>query len=122
MDVIAVAEGIRQKFKNLLPSMNERVRRHWAATEAMALARGGISVVAAATGMSRNTIRAGIGELKQRRDSHTSLPLSRIRRPGGGGKPLKQTAPHLAAGVGRTGGPGNAGRSDVAVAMDAQEH
>ena len=95
MDVIAVAEGIRQKFKNLLPSMNERVRRHWAATEAMALARGGISVVAAATGMSRNTIRAGIGELKQRRDSHTSLPLSRIRRPGGGGKPLKQTDPTL---------------------------
>ena len=95
MDVISVAEGIRQKFKSLLPSMNERVRRHWAAAEAMALARGGISVVAAATGMSRNTIRVGIGELKEQRDSHASLPFSRIRRRGGGGKPLEETDPTL---------------------------
>jgi hypothetical protein len=95
MDVIAVAEGIRQKFKRLRPSMNERVRRHWAASEAMALARGGISVVARATGMSRNTIRVGIGELKERGDWATALPLSRIRRPGGGGKPLEETDPTL---------------------------
>jgi hypothetical protein len=75
--------------------MNERVRRHWAAAEAMALSRGGISIVARATGMSRNTIRVGIGELKERGDSPTTLPLSRIRRPGGGGKPLEQTDPTL---------------------------
>jgi len=42
--------------------MDERVRRQWAATEEVALARGGISVVARATGMSRNTIRAVIRE------------------------------------------------------------
>jgi hypothetical protein len=95
MDVISVAEGIRQKFKRLRPSMNERVRRHWAATEAMALPRGGISVVARATGMSRNTIRVGIRELNERGDSAARLPSWRIRRPGGGGKPLAQTDPAL---------------------------
>ena len=95
MDVISVAEGIRQKFNCLRPSMNERVRRHWAAAEAMALARGGISIVARATGMSRNTIRVGIGELKERGNSAATSPPSRIRRPGGGGKPLEQTDPTL---------------------------
>jgi hypothetical protein len=71
--------------------MNERVRRHWAAAEAMVLARGGISVVSRATGMSRNTIRVGIAELNERGDSDRPSLDSRIRRPGGGGKPLKET-------------------------------
>ena len=53
------------------------------AAEALALARGGISVVARATGMSRNTIRVGIGELNKRGDWDTTLPLARVGRPGG---------------------------------------
>ena len=95
MDVISLAEGIRQKFKRLRPSLNERVRRHWAATEAMALARGGICVVARATGTSRNTIRAGITELNERGGGEMALPPQRVRRPGGGGKPLGLTDPTL---------------------------
>jgi DNA-binding phage protein len=95
MDAIAVAEGIRRKFKSLLPSMNERVRRHWAASEAMALPRGGISAVARATGMSRNTIRVGMAELKERGDSDRPLPETRIRRSGGGGKSVEELDPTL---------------------------
>jgi hypothetical protein len=40
--------------------MDERMRRQWAAAEAMELAWGGISCVAKATGISRTTILAGI--------------------------------------------------------------
>ena len=50
------------KFKALESELDERSRRRWAATEALALGRGGISAVAKATGMSRRTIRAGIRE------------------------------------------------------------
>ena len=95
MDSIAVAEGIRRKFKSLRPSMDERVRRHWAASEALALPRGGISIVARATSMSRNTIRVGMAELKARGDSDVPLPETRIRRPGGGGKSVEELDPTL---------------------------
>lgn len=90
-----VAEGIRRKFVALDPVMDERVRRQWAASEAIALARGGISTVSRATGMSRNTIRAGIGELKEREHESEKPPGQRVRRPGGGSKPLTQTDPEL---------------------------
>jgi transposase-like protein len=75
--------------------MDERVRRQWAAAEAVALGRGGISAVAKATGMSRATIRVGMRELRERDGAGPSLPTGRVRRPGGGGKPLTQTDPTI---------------------------
>jgi DNA-binding phage protein len=92
-----VAERIRIKFNALSPVMDERVRRQWAATEAMALARGGISLVARATGMSRNTIRAGILELDQRQEAGVPPVTGRVRRSGGGRKPLTKSDLTLAA-------------------------
>jgi hypothetical protein len=90
-----VAERIRQKFVALDPVMDERVRRQWAASESIALARGGISVVARATGLSRNTIRIGILELKERKNRPAAVPDRRVRRRGGGSKPITQTDPQL---------------------------
>ncbi len=90
-----VAEGIRRKFVALDPVMDERVRRQWAASEAVVLGRGGISVVARASGLSRNTIRAGIGELKGRENRSAAPRDQRIRRRGGGSKRLTQTDPQL---------------------------
>ena len=55
------------KFEALRPVLNERARRRWASTEALAFGRGGISAVAGATGLSRKTIRAGIHEMRLRR-------------------------------------------------------
>ena len=95
MHDILTEQRIHQKFCSLLPSMNERVRRHWAAAEATALGRGGIALVARATGLSRTTIRAGIRQLKAQRDSADLLPLSRVRRVGGGPKPIEETDPTL---------------------------
>jgi len=74
--------------------MNERMRRHWAAAEAMELAWGGISCVATATGLSRTTILAGIRELRTQESSDT-VPCSSIRRPGAGRKPLLENDPEL---------------------------
>ena len=92
----SVAEWIRRKFDSLDPVMDERVRRQWAASEAISLAWGGISAVAMGTGMSRSTIRAGIRELREREQAGgAAVPSTRVRRPGGGGKPLVQTDPAI---------------------------
>jgi hypothetical protein len=90
-----VVERIRRKFTSLSPVMNERVRRQWAAAEAIAWTRGGISAVARATGMSRNTIRVGIRELSERDQAGTALSPVCVRRAGGGSKPLVQTDPAM---------------------------
>src|SRR5262245_43536646 len=70
--------------------MDERLRRRWAATEALALGHGGITAVAAATGLARNTIHAGILELRT-----PAQDDGRVRRPGAGRKPLTATDPGL---------------------------
>jgi hypothetical protein len=90
----AVIERIRRKFRALAPVMDERMRRHWVASEAKELGWGGVSCVAKATGLSRTTIAAGIGELRAHESADT--PVSpRIRRPGGGRKSLDEGDPGL---------------------------
>jgi Rhodopirellula transposase DDE domain len=89
----AVIERIRRKFRALTPLMDERTRRHWAASEARELSWGGITCVAKATGLSRTTIAAGVEDLKSRSDE--SEPNPRIRRPGAGRKPLDHHDPGL---------------------------
>jgi hypothetical protein len=93
-DAIA-AEGIRQKFLALEPVLDERARRQWAAAEAMALGWGGISLVASAIGMCRVTVKAGVMELKQRAGPDATPVTGRIRRSGGGSKPLTQIDPQI---------------------------
>jgi hypothetical protein len=74
--------------------MDERMRRQWAAAEAIELAWGGVSCVAKATGLSRTTILAGIRELRLQ-EAAPALPSPGIRRPGGGRKLLLETDPGL---------------------------
>jgi hypothetical protein len=95
MQDAATIERIRAKYVALSPVMDERVRRHWAATEAMALGWGGITIAARATGLARNTIATGVRELAQRSTrSDVSIDV-RLRRPGGGRKPIAETDPLL---------------------------
>jgi DDE family transposase len=85
-------EAVRHKFELLRPLMNERMRRHWAACEAMTLPHGGVTVVAQATGLSRTTIWAGLRELRHPADVPTDgLPPERIRH-AGAGRPFLETA------------------------------
>jgi Rhodopirellula transposase DDE domain len=88
-------ERIRQKFASLDPIMDERVRRQWAASEAIALGWGGVSLTAQATGLARNTITQGVRELQERQTHAQSSVTQRVRRVGAGRKPITQTDPHL---------------------------
>jgi hypothetical protein len=88
---MTVERDVRRRFQLLAPALNERTRRLWAATEAQSLQRGGVSLVARATGISRSVIAAGLGELKERR----WLSNERIRQRGGGRRRLEQSDPLL---------------------------
>jgi len=74
--------------------MDERMRRQWAGAEARAIGWGGLTAVSLATGLSRNTVAAGLAELIRRR-GHSCQSPQRIRRSGGGRKPLTQIDPEL---------------------------
>jgi hypothetical protein len=87
-------ETISEKYASLEPVLGERARRLWAATEARAIGRGGISRVAEATGLSRITIRAGLNELRSTPGGEGDV-VGRVRRPGGGRKPLTEHDPEL---------------------------
>jgi len=82
---------VRRKYQTLSRIMDERMRRRWAASEALALGWGGITAVAEATGLSQTTIRAGIAECQSLEVPPTSPdPEPRVRNPGGGRKRLAQ--------------------------------
>lgn len=87
----ALVNGVYRKWVALVDDLDERGRRRWAATEAMAIGRGGIAAVAQATGLSDRTVRNGIVEIQSSRE----LPAGCQRRTGGGRKPLEQTQTDL---------------------------
>lgn len=77
-------ELLKEKYKKLLPHLNERERRLVLAADATSMGRGGQSKVAKLTGVSRSTLNMGQKEL--------DLPVAeatkpkKIRKPGGGRK------------------------------------
>jgi hypothetical protein len=88
--------AVERKFQMLSATMNERMIRHWAGTEAEAVGRGGITIVARATGLAHTTIRRGMREAaEQAANPGDALPPSIVRRPGGGRKRIDQTDPGL---------------------------
>ena len=77
-----VAEVVGKRFQLLEKALDERMRRLVAGAESLALGYGGVSIVAAATGVSRRAIHEGIKELRD----PALLSSERVRRPGGGRK------------------------------------
>jgi Rhodopirellula transposase DDE domain len=100
-------KSLRLKYATLRPLLHERARRCWAACEARALGRGGVSAVAAATGLSRPTIDAGIAELGTRSPAKTTD--DRVRRRGGGRHRLASTDPTLLSDLNRLVAPATRG-------------
>jgi transposase len=82
---------IRQRFDALAPVLDERGRRRFAAAEALTAGRGGIAAVSRATGLARSTIGRGLAELRD----GDELDPQRVRRKGGGRKPLVEQDPTL---------------------------
>jgi hypothetical protein len=93
----AILASVRQKYEALAPLLHETAQRRWAACEARALGRGGISLVAAATGLSRPTIHRGLAELHSGTDDSEDADPQRprIRRTGGGRHRLTTSDPAL---------------------------
>ena len=78
-------------FLTILGRLDEAQARWYVAREALALGRGGVAAMQRLTGMSRPRILRGIRELK-----NGPLPgPERIRRRGGGRKPLEEHDPGL---------------------------
>lgn len=91
-----IAETIRVKYQALLPHLTEKTRRFWAATEALALGRGGISAVARATHLSRNTISRGIRDLEEQPSRRSPEARGeRIRCQGSGRRRLQDRDPRV---------------------------
>jgi transposase len=87
------AQLLGAMYEQVSPLLDERQRRLLAAAAARALGRGGITVVARATGLSRQTVYDGLADL----DDETGLATGRVRRPGGGRKRLVERDPGLVA-------------------------
>ena len=81
---------IAQRWDLMHERLDERQRRAFAGAEARVLGRGGVAQVAAATGLARNTIVAGMQELDGSSNEFISaVPLAGVgstRRSGGGRK------------------------------------
>lgn len=92
----SIIQAIQAKYAALAPLLDERTRRLWAAVEAQAIGRGGITRVAEATGLSQTTIRVGLQELASQSPSGThNVTSERLRRPGGGRRSLVAQDPEL---------------------------
>ncbi len=76
MDITA---KIKSKYEAIQLQLNERSRRTWAATEAIAIGYGGIKIVHKATGIAESTIQIGKKEIL--RNEYQDII---IRRKGGG--------------------------------------
>lgn len=74
-----------------MSQLDERTKRHFLATRALSLGRHGVSLVAEASGVNRDTIYRGIRELK----TGEQLPEGHVRKPGGGNKRLLDKEPVL---------------------------
>jgi hypothetical protein len=87
---------IAQRYAQVRESLNERARRLFVASEALAQGYGGISRVSRATGVARRTIGAGIIELRQIEEGWTPpWGHARLRKPGAGRKKTTAKDPTL---------------------------
>jgi transposase len=98
-DVVTAADReseVSRKFALLAPVLDERQRRLWLAVEAREAGRGGVTMVARATGAARSTVTRGVDEL----DKGTT-DSGRVRRPGAGRKRAEAVDPELATALER---------------------
>ena len=89
--MVNTVADLKRKFRPAWPHLDERTRRIMAATEAVSLGYGGVSLVSRACGLSRKAIRKGIVEL----ESRAKPMVGRVRRPGAGRKSLTESDPKL---------------------------
>ena len=83
-------DGIGMRWETLGCKLDERGQRLFAANEVRAAGHGALAVVSEITGLARSTINRGEDDLDE-----GPLPDGRVRRKGGGPKPLCERYPTL---------------------------
>jgi hypothetical protein len=92
-----IAQLVEVKYRVLVARLDEATLRLWAAVEARSIGRGGVTLVARVTGLSRTTVYAGLAELDAAEQATAAgeevvmapAPQARrVRAPGGGRKKL----------------------------------
>jgi transposase len=84
-------QKLEKRNAAILPHLDERQRRLFAAAEAKAAGFGGIAAVSRITRIAASTIGRGLKDI----EAPASLSPGRVRRPGGGRKSLAATDPRL---------------------------
>src|SRR5450631_122826 len=84
-------DSLQERNAAILPHLDERQRRLFAAAEAKAAGYGGIAAVSRVTGIAASMIGRGLKDL----EAPTPPSLGRVRRPGGGRKSLTASDPQL---------------------------
>ena len=97
-------EGIRLRWETLGCKLDERGQRLFAANEVRAAGHGALKIVSQITGLARSTINRGEDDLDE-----GPLPDGRVRRKGGGPKPLSERDPTLVLDLQRLAEPATMG-------------
>src|SRR3974390_1499074 len=92
--------AIRLRWDVVGSRLDERGRRLFAAAEVRTAGRGGLAAVAKITGLARSTINRGKADLDAQ-----PLPKGRVRRAGGGRRPICKKDPGLVPALKRLGEP-----------------
>jgi hypothetical protein len=84
-------EETEQLMKALFGTLSEKDRRRYAAVEVQKLGWGGIVYIGRLLGITDKTITQGLSDLKEAQEP----AKNRIRKAGGGGKPMIGATPGL---------------------------
>ena len=82
---------IGKRYELLKGQLDERGRRCWLGAEALAVGRGGLTLVAEACAVSPMTVTAGMREVQK--SSSVDKGKARVRRKGGGRKSIEERMP-----------------------------
>lgn len=88
-----LVDSLGRRYAVVRPHLSEFQRRLWLGAEAAELGSGGVAIVAAAAGVSRDTVRRGRSEA----EAGTGPGAGRSRRGGGGRKRVEDNDPALVA-------------------------
>ena len=86
---------LQEKYRILLPHLDEKSARLFLASEVNSMGRGAKVKVAKLAGVSRVRINKGIEELESSAKPHSPEKRKKIRKPGGGRKPQKESQPEM---------------------------
>ena len=101
---VDLVESVGRRYAALRGHLDERQRRLFLGAEAVEVGRGGIKVVAEATGAHPDTVARGVREVQG-----AGEPVVRVRAPGGGRKKLTDSDPELAVRLRELVDPGTRG-------------